>query len=135
MSSDTFVDTGAWYALAVPRDANHAAASTWFSANEGPLLTTDYVVDETLTLLRMRGEPQRAIEMGHRFFAGQLGRVHFLNDDDVANAWHVFRRYADKAWSFTDCSSHAVTRRLGIETAFAFDTHFRQFGHLRVVPG
>ncbi|MEM1011666.1 MAG: PIN domain-containing protein [Planctomycetota bacterium] len=129
-----FVDTGAWYALAVPSDANHAAATAWFAANERPLLTSDYVVDETLTLLRVRGEPRLAVEMGRRFFAGDLGEVHHLTPEDVAEAWQVFRTYGDKAWSFTDCSSHALTLRLGITTAFAFDAHFRQFGHLQIMP-
>jgi uncharacterized protein len=46
-----FVDTVAWYACVVPSDPNHAAAAAWLHANHSPLLTTDYVIDETLTLL------------------------------------------------------------------------------------
>jgi predicted nucleic acid-binding protein len=44
-----FVDTGAWFASIIPTDADHAAAARWLSQNNEPLLTTDYVVDETLT--------------------------------------------------------------------------------------
>ncbi len=50
-----FVDTSAWYASVVPSDPNHAAAAAWLKENRLPLLTTDYVVDEILTLLKMRG--------------------------------------------------------------------------------
>ncbi|MDT7605420.1 MAG: uncharacterized protein QOF61_3417 [Acidobacteriota bacterium] len=49
-------------------------------------------------------------------------------------AWEIFRDYADKDWSFTDCASKALIERLGIKTAFAFDRHFRQFGSVTVVP-
>ncbi len=40
----------------------------------------------------------------------------------------VFRRYQDKQWSFTDCTSKVLIERLGIAEAFAFDHHFEQFG-------
>ena len=59
MSDLVFVDTSAWFAAVAPVDANHTAADAWFKDNHCPLATTDYVVDETLTLLRARGEGQR----------------------------------------------------------------------------
>jgi len=46
----------------------------------------------------------------------------------------VFRRFRDKGWSFTDCTSRVVIDRLSIPTAFALDQHFRQFGNVTVVP-
>jgi predicted nucleic acid-binding protein len=56
-----FVDTGAWYASLVPTDPDHATAVQWLASNHSPLLTTDYIIDETLTLLRARGERKRAL--------------------------------------------------------------------------
>ena len=50
-----FVDTGAWHASAVPDDDNHPAARKWLDGNTQALLTTDYVIDELLTLLKIRG--------------------------------------------------------------------------------
>lgn len=78
-----FVDTGAWFALVVPTDPDHEAAVAWFDGNRDPVLTSDYVVDETLTLLRVRGERRRAVALGRRFFAGQIARVHHLSEADV----------------------------------------------------
>ena len=51
-----FVDTGAWFASVVPSDRDHAAATRWLSHNTQPLITTNYIVDETLTLLKARGQ-------------------------------------------------------------------------------
>jgi uncharacterized protein len=129
-----FVDTGAWFAAAVPSDPDHSAASQWLAGNTEPLLTTDYVVDETLTLLRARGERTRALLLGERFFGGRLAELHTLDETDIALAWEVFKRFDDKDWSFTDCASKVVIERLGIQQAFAFDNHFRQFGVVRIVP-
>ena len=129
-----FVDTGAWFALVVPTDPDHEAAVAWFDGNRDPVLTSDYVVDETLTLLRVRGERRRAVALGRRFFAGQIARVHHLSEADVMGAWEIFERFSDKDWSFTDCTSKLLIERLGIARAFAFDGHFRQFGSVTVCP-
>ena len=129
-----FVDSGAWFALYVSRDPQHTSAARWLAANPGPLLTTDYVIDETLTLLRSRGQPALALDFGVDVFRGDLAVVHYLTRSEIAAAWEVFRTFADKAWSFTDCTSKVVIEALGIPTAFAFDQHFRQFGTVAVVP-
>ncbi len=129
-----FADTGGWFALFVPDDLNHAAAATWFAQQRQLLFTTDYVVDETLTLLRSRGQSTAALALGQQFFDGSLATLYFLTEDDIRAAWQVFTRYADKEWSFTDCSSRVVMEKLGITEAFAFDQHFRQFGTVSVVP-
>lgn len=129
-----FVDTGAWFASVVPTDPDHAAAAAWLAANTEPLLTTDYIIDETLTLLRARGEKARSLLLGERFFNSELATVYKLTEADIALAWETFRRFADKQWSFTDCASKVVIEQFGIAQAFAFDRHFIQFGTVQVVP-
>ena len=57
-----FVDTGAWFAAFVPNDPDHAQASHWIRNNVEGLITTDYILDELLTLLRVRGEFERALQ-------------------------------------------------------------------------
>lgn len=134
MNRLVLVDTGAWYALTVSADPNHQRAAEWLAQAAAPLLTTDYIVDETLTLLRARGERRKALELGEEFFAGKLAEVYRLTDDDLRAAWHIFRDYNDKDWSFTDCTSWVVIQTLGLTTAFAFDRHFKQFGNVIVAP-
>jgi len=129
-----FVDTGAWYASAVPDDADHPSAQQWLDRNAAPLVTTDYIIDETLTLLKVRGYPALALDMGRMLFGGELADIVLISEEDNQQAWHIFRTFRDKGWSFTDCTSKAVMQRLGIPTAFSFDHHFRQFGSAKVVP-
>jgi predicted nucleic acid-binding protein len=129
-----FVDTGAWYALFVPTDRDHLAAESWFDQNKQSLITTDYIIDELLTLLRVRRHGKRALMAGQTLFEEEISRVAWVSPDDIQQGWRYFPQYADKRWSFTDCVSRAVIERLGIRQAFAFDKHFRQFGTLNVVP-
>jgi uncharacterized protein len=129
-----FVDTGAWFASVVPWDTNHVAAVAWLGQNQETLITTDYILDETLTLLRVRKESERAFTLGEKLLDGQLGELYFLQETDLRNAWNVFRNFADKEWSFTDCTAKVAMENLGLKTAFAFDQHFRQFGTVQVLP-
>ena len=129
-----FVDTGAWFAAFVPNDAHHAAARRWLDSNTEPLLTSDYVLDELLTLLRVRGEQSRAFILGEQILSESIVSLHLVTVREIQVAFEIFRKFDDKAWSFTDCVSRVVMEELKIPTAFAFDDHFRQFGMVTVVP-
>jgi uncharacterized protein len=128
-----FVDTGAWFARYVPADPNHQRIKACLDANVEPLITTDYCVDETLTLLASRGRFRLALEVGRALFEVRVARIHFLTPDQIRLAWILFNQRAAAGWSFTDCTSKVVIDELNIKTAVALDGHFHQFGIL-VVP-
>jgi hypothetical protein len=129
-----FVDTSAWFATSVRNDQYHPDARAWLEQNAEPLVTTDYVLDELLTLLKCRGEFQRAVRLGEGRLRQKIARLEWVTPTDVEAAWDVFRRFRDKEWSFTDCTSWVVIERLSVPAAFAFDEHFQQFGNVTVVP-
>jgi len=129
-----FADTGALFAYAIPDDEHHRKAQKWVRKNRVPLMTTDYIIDEMLTLIRARGQAIRALQMGELLFTGQVAIIYYLTEEDILAAWEVFRTYSDKEWSFTDCTSKIVIEKLELTYAFAFDQHFRQFGTVTVVP-
>lgn len=129
-----FVDTSAWAALAIKQDKNHSVAKSWANSNASTLVTTDYIIDETLTLLLNRGSHQHAVQFGNSIFANGLAELVTVSEADFNNAWNVFQQFEDKSWSFTDCVSRVVIERLEVTEAFAFDRHFHQFGNLSVLP-
>lgn len=128
-----FVDTGAWFSLFVPDDADHEAATTFVEATPETLVTTDYVLDETLTLLKVRRAPDVAIEAGRALWAGRVAIIDYCTRRDVASAWAIFEKYRDKDWSFTDCVSFAFMKRRKLSRALSTDRHFDQFPGLRRV--
>jgi predicted nucleic acid-binding protein len=97
------------------------------------VLTTDYCIDETLTLLLIRGETSRAMEAGREFFERGFARVHFVSPEQIHRAWVFFQQHAAAGWSFTDCTSFVVINELRIPAAASVDAHFRQFG-VTVIP-
>ena len=129
-----FVDISAWFAFFTPIDADHHRMRSCLLASAPPLVTTDYCVDETLTLLLARRELRRALEAGREFFNGNLAQLQFISAAQIHRAWILFQRRAAAGWSFTDCTSKIVMDDLSITAAIALDDHFRQFGDVTVLP-
>jgi predicted nucleic acid-binding protein len=129
-----FVDTGAWFAVFVPNDPDHVAATEWLGGNHEPLITSDYIFDELMTLFKVRGEFDRALVVGERIWQQQITQLVTVAKEDLETAWRTYSQYRDKEWSFTDCTSFALMQRLEIRKAFSFDRHFRQFGLGAVMP-
>jgi len=129
-----FVDTGAWYASFVKEDPAHETCRRLLSVATTKLVTTDFVLDELLTLLTVRGHRDVARQIGPKILDEEITDLHWITPQNVAAAWEVFTRFDDKLWSFTDCTSYAVMRQLKIDDAFALDEHFRQFGLVNVWP-
>ena len=128
-----FVDTWGWLTLADPREPAHAAvlALRQLHATENrPWLTTDYILDETLTRVF-----QRVPFMGARRFADGIFAAHkagvlgleFITPERFAAAYKLRLKFDDKPnISFTDLTSFAVMKELGLTQAITGDAHFQQ---------
>lgn len=51
-----------------------------------------------------------------------------LTAEDERAAWQLFCGRADQRYSFTDCTSFVLMRRMSIDTAIALDDDFRAEG-------
>lgn len=116
-----FVDTGAWYASMVPSDPQHQRVLEFLRSNPLPLVTSEFVADETLTLMRARGENARAQTLGRQLFDLDVYNLFEVNRDRVRRAWQLFRDQPDRRWSFTDCTSKVLMDDLHIHKALTFD--------------
>ena len=127
-----FADSSAWYALSDERDADHDAASRFFQTSmrreTGRLATTDYVMDETLTLLRARRGLPAAHQLASLVDSSPNVELVWVGEERYRQALELMMSYRDKEWSFTDCTSFVVMRELGIRDAFTFDANFAQAG-------
>jgi predicted nucleic acid-binding protein len=133
MTTRLFVDTSAWVALANRAEAAHGAVSALLQAPGVRLVTSSFVFDETVTLCRMRLGHPVALRVGAVLRGDAVDLVH-VTPEDLAEAWVLFAARADQAYSFTDCTSFVLMRRLRLDTAAALDADFAREG-FRVVPG
>lgn len=125
-----FVDTSGWYAAIDRKDRGHEAARLFLENNRLPLVTTDYVMDETVTLLQVRLGHGYAVRFLDSLQASRLVQRVYLSQVQIEAAIDLFRNRPDKGWSFTDCSSFVLMHECRLQKALAFDDHFRQAGFL-----
>jgi uncharacterized protein len=126
-----FVDTAGWMACADAVDPAHAKATVtrdrWLE-RKGVLVTTDYVMDETLTLIRFRLGLSAAEAWWKQVEGSTRLQWELVTPERAEKARHLFFRYADKDFSFTDCTSFVVMQQLKLKQALTTDRHFKQIG-------
>jgi predicted nucleic acid-binding protein len=92
------------------------------------LITTDFVIDEALTLIRVRLGLAAADAWWRQIDGSARLRWERIDSDRFEQARRLFFHYRDKDLSFTDCTSIAVMRELKLTTVLTTDDHFRQVG-------
>ncbi|MDI7246493.1 MAG: hypothetical protein QME92_03335 [Bacillota bacterium] len=128
-----FADTGAWIALLVESDVNHTkarSALSRFLAEHALVVTSNYVIDETVTWLRYHVSHKAAVAFHETLTEAQAAhglRVAWVSERIEGEAWNIFLRYSDHELSFTDCTSAVIARELGL-LVWAYDRDFTTLG-------
>jgi uncharacterized protein len=131
MANEIFVDTSGFYALLVKQDDKHAAASKILRdarRRKRGFLTTDYVLDETATLLKARGRVHLAGTLFETVQSSQACRIEWTDPDRFAAIQAFFLKHADQAWSFTECASFLMMKDSRLKDALTKDGHFQDAG-------
>lgn len=135
MRERLFVDTWGWLNILSPRESGHAEVTEYFRtflARGGHVFTTDYVLDESLTLLFKRLSFDRAAAQYQKIEEatddGFLD-VEWIGRDRFERAIDLRERYSDKPnISFTDLTSMVVMREFDLQNVLTGDAHFEHVG-------
>jgi len=130
-----FIDTWAWLVLASDQDPAFKAVSTLradAASRLGAWITTDYVLDETLTRL-FAGAPfikaRRFAEAIFKAAESGLVEIERVTPERFQAAWKLRIRYSDKPRiSFTDLTSFVVMKEIGLTNVISGDAHFEHAG-------
>lgn len=131
------VDSSAFLSLEDRDEYAHAATRDAFRglvSEHVPLLTTNFVFDETYTLILSRLGRRRAVDWGHGFRSSKLIEIVRVDEEHEQAAWQLILTFSDKNFSYTDATTFAICRAFGIEEALSRDGHLRQYGALSVLP-
>ncbi|HUD84062.1 MAG TPA: PIN domain-containing protein [Candidatus Saccharimonadales bacterium] len=126
-----FVDTGGFYALISPGSKSHDLAVKIMQdakLQRRRAITTDYVIDETATLLRARGLTKMLAEFFRLSDESQALTVEWTSPDRFSAARKFMLKHLDQEFSSTDCLSFVVMKELRLFDALATDSHFRIVG-------
>ena len=89
-SGPIFTDTSAWYAYIDKSDADHAAAVELVKNLNRPLITSNYVFDETLTLVKLRMGYHVEINLGQKLWSQEVAILVRVTEEDESRAWEIF---------------------------------------------
>ena len=128
---EIFIDTSGFKALIDNKDEFHKeAVEIWkkLEREEIIIVTSNYVFDETFTLLRAKCGIEIVLEFRNYLVkSAPVLKIQRVTSRDEASAWNWFIKDCSKL-SFTDCVSFGLTRRLNIKRVVSFDDHFKQAG-------
>lgn len=99
------------------------------------MLLQAYILDEIYTLLLLNIGHTKTLDFKQKLDllkSENVLDIVWIDEDIADQAWNIFQRFnVDKTWSFTDCTSFAVMKNMGLTEVFAFDHHFDQMGFIR----
>ena len=130
-----FFDTWAFVAIGNRRDVHHPTALAIYQElkrRRVQSFTSDFVLDETITMLFARTEFQQARQFVSSILEAAAGggiRIERIDAARFAAAWELRKKFADKpSISFTDLTSIVVIQERAIDCVVTGDRHFDQLG-------
>ena len=99
----------------------------------GVLVSSDYVIDETLTLIRIRLGIDAAERWWQQVQGSQRLCWEWIDTVRLDRAQSWFFRWRDKDFSFTDCTSFIIMKEKRIQQVLTTDYHFAVAG-FQVLP-
>jgi uncharacterized protein len=126
-----FVDTWGWMTLAEPLNRKHAATRQCYEeySRSGRVVTSNYVLDESLTLIFRRLRFDAAYNFSKAVLESSFVAVETVTEARFRSAFELRRRFSDKpSISFTDLTSMAIMTELKMTDILTADAHFAHVG-------
>jgi predicted nucleic acid-binding protein len=131
MARQVFVDTSAFYALMIKNDDAHnkmLSALDEVRSGKARWLTSDYILDETATLLMARGHQVPAEKVLELVSGSRVMDIQWMDSQRFLQSRMLFSKYREHHVSFTDCFSFALMRELDVSDVLTKDSHFGIMG-------
>lgn len=134
MMNKVFIDSSFFKAFIDEKDDFHKKSCEILKILEKEksyLVTSNYILDETITLIRVRCGIERVRDLREALVKLSFFKIIRATSLDEEKAWDWFWNDWSKL-SYTDCVSFAVMKRLEIEKVATFDEHFGKAGYKMV---
>lgn len=136
-----FLDTGFYFALLAKKDKNHTRSENLLKLliehNFGRVYTSDYVLNESMTLINVRTHGIRPdlLKKMASYFLGSYAIANLIKVDpmyyeEIITLQKKITKANDPV-SFTDASNLILCKNLGITNIITFDDHYK--GYLNII--
>ena len=106
-----YIDTGAFLARHLSKDQYHSQANAFWDVirnKSEKCVTSNFVLDETFTLLGRRAGYRFAAQRARNIYASESFQIIRPTRKEELKAIDFFEKYSDHRLSFTDCISFAL---------------------------
>jgi len=135
MGKKLFIDTWGWVVIHNKREPRHKEVNRFyrnFRLQKGEIYTTDYVLDETITLLFRRlpyALAKDSLKLLNESIENGYLNLEWISPERFEEAKQLRLRFGDKPLiSFTDLTSMTIMKALDIKLVLSGDEHFEQAG-------
>ena len=135
MIEKLFIDTWGWIVILNKREPLHQEVNRLYKKvrlDDGTIYTTDYVLDETWTLLFRRlpaAVAIKAMSIINDAVSQEYLAIEWIYRERFERAKELRLKFRDKPGiSFTDLTSMVVMKELGLKSVLTNDDHFIHVG-------
>jgi predicted nucleic acid-binding protein len=132
--SRILADTSGLFALLNRRDPVYSQARQFYLSlpRQSEIIIIEYVLVETMTLLRARGFSSTAVRFRDALDHSAIFSLRHSSPDLEVATYAIYKRYLDKEWSYVDCAILATADITNIRIVFSLDHHINQMGLQRI---
>ncbi len=128
------IDASVFCAYSNTKDVHHwhskKIITEIVSDKYGSPISTDYIFDETVTVVKRKCDKKFANEIGMFILDSEI-LVARIDQQVFQRAWKIFQEQNEL--SFTDCTSIAFMQAFGIKDIATFDKEFDKIKGLNVI--
>lgn len=122
-----FLDTAYLIALESVNNQYHKNAKKHFQRflkNEPELVTSTYIIDETVTFFNNRNKHSKAVKIGESLLTSPSVDLIHVDENLFLAGWLFFKNHSDKTYSLTDCISFVLMEQRDLYDVLTFDHQF-----------
>ncbi|MCH7733202.1 MAG: type II toxin-antitoxin system VapC family toxin [Candidatus Marinimicrobia bacterium] len=128
-SKALFIDTSAFYAFFDKRDSQHKRVFKILKNSDDVFVTSNYVLDELITLFRVRKLSLAQFEpFINSLWSEESCQLFRVSKDIDLLAWDMLKKLKEHNFSFTDCTSFVLMKNHNIKKVCTLDKHFQIAG-------
>lgn len=128
-----FIDSSAFFALADQSSKSGEKIKSFLLENQLSLLTTNFILAETISLITKRIGKHEALKTGEKILSSHTIGLSYVDEASQKEAWNMFKHYKDKDFDLIDATSFVFCRKQKIKEVITLDYHFAQMG-FKVIP-
>ena len=131
-----FLDTSVFVSYLVEKDSNHPRAvelvNEIVSGKHGSAVTSDYVFDETVTVVLVRSKSLDIAATAGELIKESIAMIR-IDERIFESSWMVFKKQKSTRLSFTDCTILTVVKENHIDKIATFDKEFQSSDGYEVI--